>query len=218
MIAGVFLECSEKICRFRFPVFPAKDNPEPCPKCGGKTFAVENVSLASEDHNNGFRRHPQGEIIPILDNIRSIYNVGSIFRTANGFGVSRIYLGGISPTPNHPGFFKTSLGAEKTIAWEHTRNALVKIKELKHSGFQIISLENTHRSITLDNLSNDQLFAKILLVLGNEKLGIDPGILRDSDILLSIPMLGSKQSHNVCVAFGIAIFQLSNILFKSANI
>jgi len=212
------LECSEKNCRFRFPVFPAKNDPEQCPQCGGKTFVVEKILLASEDHNNGFRRHSQGEIIPILDNIRSIYNVGSIFRTANGFGVSRIILGGISPTPHHPGFFKTSLGAEKTIAWEHTRNTLVLITELKKSGFQIISLENTLRSISLDNLSNSQFSAKILLLLGNEKLGVDPGILRVSDILLSIPMVGSKQSYNVSVAFGIAIFQLTNILFTSDNI
>lgn len=218
MTIGVFLECSEKSCHYRFPAFPSGDDHELCPDCGGKTFIVENVLLSSEDHKNGFRHHSQGEIIPILDNIRSIHNVGSIFRTANGFGISRIILGGISPTPNHHSFAKTSLGAEKTIAWEHTRNTFVLITELKQNGFQIISLENTPHSIPLDNLSNGQLSAKILLVLGNEKMGVDPGILRASDILLSIPMQGSKQSHNVCVAFGIAIFQLTNILFKSVNI
>ena len=215
MREGLFLECSEKSCRFRYPAFPVINESESCPRCGGEAVVVGHVLLSVEDKICINRHQNQWDIIPVLDNLRSAYNVGSIFRTANGFGISKIVLGGISPTTNHPGFLKTSLGAEKSIAAEQTLNTFDYINKQKAKGFQVISLENTPHSCPLIHLSCSQLSKKILLVLGNEKLGIDPGILSISDFVLSIPMLGTKQSHNVCVAFGIAIFQLTNISFNA---
>jgi len=218
MITGVFRECSEKSCRFRFPAeLHANGKSDRCPRCGGKALIVEKVTAITENNHIGIHPLSQCEILPVLDNIRSVYNVGSIFRTANGFGVTQIVLGGITPTPDHPRFAKTSLGAELSIQWEYVRNTPSFISKLKEDDYQIICLEKTTESILLEDLPKCQLTKKLALVVGNEKMGVDPQIMRSGDFLCAIPMLGTKESHNVCVAFGIALFQLTNILSNSSK-
>ena len=143
----------------------------------------------------------------ILDNIRSRENVGSIFRTADGAGVSKIYLCGITPIPPHPKISKTALGAESNIPWEYqsqTWKCLLKLKS-KNKKLKIIGLEQTKRS---QNIFKFRPQFPMALVIGNEVRGISPKILKYCDKKIYIPMYGKKESLNVSVACGIAIYIL----------
>ena len=147
-------------------------------------------------------------IEPYLDNIRSAYNVGSIFRTADGVGVETLHLGGISPTPEHPKVVKTALGAQRSVRWEYHPNGVEAVKLLKGDGYRIWSVENTPTAERLFSIDLTRIGEPLLLVLGNEKAGIDPGILDLSDKIISVPMLGRKNSLNVVVAFGVVSYYL----------
>lgn len=149
----------------------------------------------------------------ILDNIRSCHNVGSIFRTADAVGIEKIYLCGITPAPldkygrENKRLTKVSLGAEKAVAWERRDSALSVIKELKAQGCKIISLEQSPKSVSIfkAKLAPKKKYA---LVLGAEVEGLSRAILSQSDMIAEIPMRGKKESLNVAVAFGVAVFLL----------
>ena len=155
------------------------------------------------------------QLIAILHDIRSVHNVGSIFRTADGTGIEKLYLCGITPAPIdrfkkiRPDFAKVALGAEKNVTWESALDTSVLIKKLKQEGWKILSLEQSKRSIPYyrvsDIKSNGQ---KVALVVGNEVEGIPSSILKLSDAIIEIPMSGNKESLNVSVAFGIAAYRL----------
>lgn len=153
------------------------------------------------------------EAIAILHNIRSLHNVGSMFRTADGAGVSKIYLTGYTPAPVdvfgkvRPEIAKTALGAEKTVAWEQRKDISRLIIDLKKRGFLILALEQTKNSISYDQLKLKSGL-KAALIVGNEVRGVAPGILKKCDQVLEIPMRGRKESLNVSTSFGIAIYQL----------
>jgi len=151
-------------------------------------------------------------MIPLLDNIRSVYNVGSILRTCEGFGIKEIILSGITPTPNHPRMNKTGLGTGHMINWQTVNNGVEKVKELILDGYQIISMENSSSAIPLTKLREFNIENKLCLVFGNENLGIDPDIQEISDFIVKIPMCGEKESFNVSVAFGIAAFYFSTTI------
>jgi len=153
-----------------------------------------------------------GERAPIyvlLDNIRSLYNVGSIFRTSDGAFIEKIFLTGFTPYPPRPEIEKTALGATKTIPWEYYRDPLEIIYKLKEQKIKIVSLEHTDSSIPHYNYNPADY--PLCLVIGNEIKGIRDEILALSDIAVEIPMYGVKQSLNVSVAFGIALFDLLRI-------
>ncbi|MEX0912947.1 MAG: RNA methyltransferase [Candidatus Paceibacterota bacterium] len=151
------------------------------------------------------------EVVIILDNIRSAYNVGSIFRTADGAGVEKVYLLGYTPTPvdrfgrEQPEIAKTSLGASEIIPSEHIKmeNTEELIGSLKREGFQIVAIEQTSDSISLDDFT---VPAKVCYILGNEIDGVSQELLTMADLAVEIPMLGQKESLNVSVAAGIALF------------
>ncbi|MGC9603122.1 MAG: TrmH family RNA methyltransferase [Minisyncoccia bacterium] len=153
------------------------------------------------------------EIVVLLNDIRSLHNVGSILRTADAAGVSRIYLCGITPAPVdrfgkiRPQLAKVSLGAEKTVPWESVRASeeIKLIKELKRGGYKILSVEQSKKSVPYFKFKST---GKIALIMGNEVKGLPKNILKISDEILEIPMRGRKESLNVSVAFGIAIFGL----------
>ena len=211
---SVFRECSNPECRFRYPdPINSTDLHNGCPLCGESAAMVNEVNIQFEDFSNKIhlRNHSEITIIPVLDNIRSLYNVGSIFRTANGFGIDLILLCGISPTPLHNQFHKTSLGAEKFIKWEHHNNAVILLDNLRNRHFQIISLEKTEYSKPINTVKKEQLNANLAIFLGNENLGVDPEILKRSDMVVSIPMLSTKKSYNICVAFGIALYHFFTV-------
>lgn len=158
------------------------------------------------------------EIVLIAHNIRSTHNVGSIFRTAEGFGVKKIILSGYTPYPKLPNdnrlphiadklhhqIHKTALGAEELVAFEYQEE--VDIAQLKSSGYQIVALEQADNSIPLNAYRAPE---KMALIIGEEVNGVDENILNTCDSILEIPMKGKKESFNVSVAAGIALYALT---------
>ena len=160
-------------------------------------------------------------LVVIAHNIRSTHNVGSIFRTCDGFGVDKLYLTGYTPYPSSPGdnrlphlaekltkqISKTALGAEKVVAFGHADNPVGLIKQYQKDGFTIAALEQSHDSILLPEFS--QIPKKLVLLLGEEVHGIPPDLLEMCDVTLEIPMVGKKESFNVSVAAGIALYAIT---------
>lgn len=156
-------------------------------------------------------------MIVILHNIRSLYNVGSIFRTADAAGIEKIYLCGITPHPvdvfgkPREQLIKVSLGAEKYIEWEYCKSMSRLIDKLKRDGYKIFSIEQSKKSIPYYKISKSLILNhKSSLILGNEVKGLPQSILKKSDKILEIPMKGKKESLNVGMAFGIVAFYLIN--------
>lgn len=146
------------------------------------------------------------EVIVIAHNIRSAFNVGSIFRTSDAAGISKIILGGYCPHPPHPKLLKVSLGAEETIPYEKCGQIWRKVVELKKQGYQIIALEKNKKA---KNIFDFKPKFPLVLILGNEKKGLSPKILKYCDRIVFIPMNGRKESLNVSVAYGISVYQLT---------
>ena len=152
-------------------------------------------------------------MIVLLHNIRSLHNVGSIFRTADAAGIKKIYLCGITPAPFdefgrlRQQLTKVSLGAEKSVAWEKAGSAIRLIDKLK--GYKIFAIEQSKKSIPYYKVKISKAsLEKTALVVGNEIKGLPPSILKRADKILEIPMKGKKESLNVAVAFGIISFSL----------
>ena len=147
------------------------------------------------------------EIILILDNIRSRENVGSIFRTADAAGVMKIYLCGITPRPPHEKISKTALGADTYIPWEYYKNTWRLLEELKKKEVRIIALEKTKGAKNIFEIKGKTPLA---LVMGNEVNGLSIEILKRADVVAVIPMRGKKESLNVAVSAGIAVYAILN--------
>lgn len=145
------------------------------------------------------------EIVLVLDRIRSLYNVGSMFRTADGFGVAKIYLCGYTGTPERAKMRKTSLDAEKYVPWEKVPYSWQLIDRLKQGGYQIVALEESPKARPIRNLKPRY---PVALVVGNEVTGLTPAVLKRCDAIAEIPMLGHKKSFNVSVACGIGLYHL----------
>ena len=202
----VFRQCVRKACMFRFP--GPDGETFNCPKCGASTTVValipqyDQIRGAEEALSNGLHLEAG------LDNLRSILNVGSIFRTADAVGITHLHLFGMTPTPVHPRMQKTALGAESFLPWTQHWDGLAAVRELKKDGFFILALEKTRDSqnlFTFPPLAESQ---KIHLIVGNENSGTDPGILAESDQILHLPMVGNKESLNVANAFSAAVYWL----------
>ena len=154
------------------------------------------------------------KIAVLLDNIRSAWNVGSILRSADGFGFSHAYLCGITPTADNEAVTKTSLGAEDSVPWSYHKDALKLVKGLKTEGWKVYGLEEDARAVPLES---DSLPSEIrarasslqILIVGNEVTGVDPELLDLCDQIFFIPMRGEKKSLNVAIAFSVAAYALS---------
>lgn len=152
--------------------------------------------------------------ILILDNIRSAENVGAIFRTSDAVGIDEIILSGTTPDPidrfgrPNPKVAKSALGAEKTISWRHLSSVLTEVKNLKKNGYQIIAIELAENSTDYKKVVSDE---KVVFILGSETDGISKNILDISDIVAEIPMQGEKESLNVSVSAGIALFRILGV-------
>jgi 23S rRNA (guanosine2251-2'-O)-methyltransferase len=151
----------------------------------------------------------------ILDNIRSVHNVGSIFRTADAVGAEKIMLCGITPMPLdrfnrvRQDFAKVSLGAETTVSWEYAKTTASAIKKLKADGWKIFAVEQSKDAILYNKVPASELRdEKIALVMGQEVKGLSPALLKKCDRILEIPMRGGKESLNVGVAFGIVSYEV----------
>ncbi len=150
-------------------------------------------------------------IAVILNDIRSLHNVGAIFRTADGAGVEKIYLCGITGYPPNAQIQKTSLGAEKVISWEYRKNPIELIESLKKDGYEIVLLEQAKESILYQDFKPS---FPVCFVIGNEISGVNEGIVSFCDKIIEIEMSGIKNSLNVSVAFGIAVYHIRNCFFK----
>jgi tRNA G18 (ribose-2'-O)-methylase SpoU len=193
-------------CGLRYPLTAEHSFGERCPSCLGETQVVLKREFAHPPHREDAIRAGENSFI-LLDNIRSIWNVGSIFRTADGLGIKKLYLCGITPTPENETIRKTSLGAEKHVAWEYSRNALKTAKTLSGEGCVLVALEQDPRAVPISKFTIPYSQTPIL-ILGNEVTGVDPELLDLSDHIVQIPMHGQKSSFNVEVAFAIAAYTL----------
>lgn len=218
-------------CGLRYPLVDEETFGTRCPACLGETrvalrrkLILEPTrdlpeSLHHEDaertkYSNGKRRKEErGELAVLLDNIRSAWNVGSILRSADGFGFAHVYLCGITPTPENDTVQKTSLGAEDSVTWSYHKDAAKLVNGLKEEGWKISALEEDERAVPLES---DGLPSKMreqapglqILIVGNEVTGVDPELLGLCDKIYYIPMRGQKRSFNVAIAFGIAAYAL----------
>jgi tRNA G18 (ribose-2'-O)-methylase SpoU len=201
-------QCENPECRFRCPTDLTLQVMERCPACGGP-FTAQGKPFSNYRQVSIPDPGPRFIFEVALDNLRSTLNVGSIFRTADGAGVSHVYCCGTTPTPKHPKIEKSGLGAEGFIPWTYCRNTLDLVQGQKQAGFRIVCLEATGSSSSIFSWQAVNV-EKLLLVMGNEVSGIDPAILAAADEVLAIPMVGKKTSLNVAVAFGIAAYTLLN--------
>lgn len=145
------------------------------------------------------------EVVLVLPDIRSTFNVGSFFRTADAAGVKKIVLSGITATPPHPHLIKVSLGAEKTVPWEYVQDTQKALKQLQDQGFQLVVVEEADNSQDFRQATYAQ---KVALVFGAETTGVPSEFIKQADLVVSIPMLGHKESLNVSIAGGIIIYQV----------
>lgn len=160
--------------------------------------------------NCSVAQYRQMEKLPIavlLDNVRSMYNVGSVFRTCDAFLIEEVTLCGITGTPPHPEITKTALGAEESVRWTYEKDALRAVNDYKERGWKICVLEQAHSSIPLQEFARKE-GEKYLLIAGNEVDGVEQSILDLADIILEIPQYGVKHSLNVSVSVGIALWQM----------
>ena len=198
-----FFECDNPDCRMRFPGYDGYPRSMRCPVCRSSLQVVLSVKNSKVVDTPETLR-TKWKVEAILDNIRSAWNVGSMFRTADGTGVQKLYLTGITPTPENKKVSKTALGAESIIPWEKSNNGVHLARLVKSKGYIIWALEDLPNAVPLFQIDFPVNNTSIIFVVGNEVSGVDPGIIELCDRVISIPMLGKKQSYNVAVAFGIA--------------
>lgn len=154
-----------------------------------------------------FKKVEKTPFMLVMDNVRSLHNIGSLFRTADAFRLEGIYLCGITATPPHREIHKTALGATESVQWEYREETTDAISELKEKGYMILSVEQTEGAVLLDQvqLSDNQKYA---LVFGHEIRGVDQDVVDLSDQCIEIPQYGTKHSLNISVAAGIVIWEL----------
>ena len=151
----------------------------------------------------------------VLDNIRSMHNVGSAFRTADAFLCEKVVLCGITAKPPHREIHKTALGATDSVVWEYYESTLDAINSLKEEGYTIISIEQADESISLEKYEVDSN-GKLALIFGNEVKGVGDEIVENSDFVIEIPQFGAKHSINVSVSIGVVVWDLiSKLKFKN---
>lgn len=206
-------------CGLRYPFVEGHPHGTRCPICMGTTRSVLRRELIVEPprahtQKNLSSRAPvkkKAERAVLLDNIRSGWNVGSIFRSADGFGFTHAYLCGITPTPESDAVQKTSLGAEDSVPWSYHKDAVQLVKGLRREGWIIFGLEEDPRGAPVGEIAPSARTARrdSVLIVGNEITGVDPGLLELCDRIVTIPMLGAKKSLNAAIAFGVAAYALT---------
>ncbi len=156
-----------------------------------------------------FRTHPKNPLMVLLDDVRSMHNVGSAFRTCDAFLVERLYLCGITATPPHREINKTALGATETLDWEYHPDSFEQTRQLKNQGIDILAIEQADQSINLDLFQPDPS-KKYCLVFGHEVKGVRPDIITTADACIEIPQFGTKHSLNIAVGIGVVVWDLLN--------
>ena len=178
-----------------------------------KLTAAEMGRISPEEYRS---RNASGTVV-VLDNVRSAYNVGSAFRSADAFGAGRVYLCGICATPPSAEIHKTALGAEDAVPWCHFASTLEAVESLKAEGYTVVAVEQTENSVKLDGAVRGVPpepratlgSAKLAYIFGNEVEGVQQSVVDASDFCLEIPQHGTKHSLNVAVTVGIVLFATS---------
>jgi len=161
-----------------------------------------------------FKEQTKTTLVVVLDNVRSMHNIGSVFRTADAFLVEAVYLCGITSTPPHAEIHKTALGAENTVDWKHYEDTLVAINELKAEGYTVFAIEQAAGSTMLPTLTLDTN-KKYAVILGNEVKGVQQSVVDACDGCIEIPQFGTKHSLNVSVTGGIIIYEFFKLMHNS---
>jgi len=156
-----------------------------------------------------FKSSNKNPVVLVLDNIRSLNNVGSAFRTSDAFMIEKIYLCGITGTPPHRDINKTALGATDSVDWEHQKNTLNVINKLKQEGWQIMAVEQAENSLSLEKFEPKK-DEKYCFVFGNEVFGVEQDVINSSDVCLEIPQFGTKHSLNISVSIGVVLWHYVN--------
>lgn len=210
-------QCENPACGLRYPLPAGHPFGKRCPLCLGPTQVALQRALHPDQTfspASAAAQLPKGADEPLdvlLDNIRSGWNVGAIFRTADGLGLGHLYLCGITPTPENETVRKTALGAERSVPWSSHKNALTLAETQKAAGRQLWALEQDERAVPVSSVTDlSAAHPPITLIVGNEITGVDPALLDLCDRILYIPLRGQKRSLNVEVALGVALGQLNH--------
>jgi 23S rRNA (guanosine2251-2'-O)-methyltransferase len=156
---------------------------------------------------DAFKQSDKTPLIVILDNIRSLNNIGSVFRTSDAFLIEKIYLCGITAKPPHKDMHKTALGSTETVAWEYVENTLELVKKLKAQNIQIASIEQAENATMLNDFK-PKANTTFAIVFGNEVKGVQQKVVDASDVVIEIPQYGTKHSLNISVSVGVVIWDL----------
>ncbi len=160
---------------------------------------------------DSFKNQIKTPIVLVLDNVRSMHNVGSVFRTGDGFAIDKIFLCGITATPPHREIEKTALGATQSVEWAHVKETTEAVAILRNDGYKVYAVEQAEGSISLNDFSVEST-EKYALVFGNEVHGVDEDVMEIVDGCIEIPQFGTKHSFNVSVTMGIVMWDLINKL------
>lgn len=160
-----------------------------------------------------FKAQPKLPVVLVLDSVRSLHNVGSVFRTADGFAVEQIILCGITGQPPHREIEKTALGATQSVSWQHYEEITEALQNLKNDNYHIIALEQASGSVMLNDFKPERS-EKYALILGNEVNGVSEQAMQMIDTCVEIPQFGTKHSFNVVVSAGIVLWDLFSKLYK----
>ena len=160
-----------------------------------------------------FKRSEKIPLIVVLDNIRSLNNIGSVFRTSDAFLVEKIYLCGITATPPHKDIHKTALGSTDTVAWEYAENTLDVVEKLKNENVKICAIEQAENATMLNDFTPEANH-KYALVFGNEVKGVAQDVVSKSDVIIEIPQFGTKHSLNISVSCGVVVWDVFSKLQK----
>ena len=162
-----------------------------------------------------FKEQEKNPIILVLDNLRSMHNVGSAFRTADAFAVEAVYLCGITAQPPHREIHKTALGATDSVEWKYFESTAEACSALKETGYKIAAVEQADKSTSLETFQ-PKVDEKLALVFGNEVFGVEENVVQSADLCLEIPQFGTKHSINVSVSMGVVLWDiLSKLKFGS---
>ncbi|MDA9640258.1 RNA methyltransferase [Flavobacteriaceae bacterium] len=156
---------------------------------------------------DGFKSANKSPIIVVLDNIRSLNNIGSIFRTSDAFRIQKIYLCGISAIPPHKDIQKTALGSTESVDWEYAENTLALVKKLQSNDIQVLSIEQAEKATMLNEFKPKKK-QTCALVFGNEVKGVSQEVVSQSDQVIEIPQFGTKHSLNISVSCGIVLWDV----------
>lgn len=167
-----------------------------------KTIEIERISI------DEFQQAEKTPLVVVLDNVRSMYNIGSVFRTADAFRIEEVLLCGITATPPSNEIHKTALGAEESVAWRYFKETLDAVSYLRENGYTLCAIEQCEGSVMLNDFRKDES-RRYAVFMGNEVKGVQQSVIDECDVCIEIPQYGTKHSMNVSVTAGIVMWEFA---------